>query len=68
MRRHCRADVVPDGSGPDALSRGFGVRSTTDRALAYWEIDTRGGKLIRQPLDVLNWRTTIRCHEPEMGE
>ncbi|WP_253706790.1 hypothetical protein [Bradyrhizobium sp. WD16] len=59
---------MPDGTGPDILSHGFGLRAVKNRNLAYWEIDMQNGKLIRQPLDVLNWRTTTRCHQPVIGE
>ncbi len=59
---------VPAGDGND-ISHGFGLRDVKARKLvAYWEIDIKNGKLVRQPLDVLGWTKTIRCNYPEMGE
>lgn len=37
--------TMPDGTGPDILSHGFGLRAVKNRNLAYWEIDMQNGKL-----------------------
>ena len=61
--------VPPDAGAVDPLSTGVGLRRAGQKApLAYWEVNLAAGQLIRQPLGVLGWTTTLRCQEPETGE
>jgi uncharacterized protein YecT (DUF1311 family) len=62
--------VVPAQDGSAApLSTGVGLRRPGQQApLAYWEVDVAHGRLIRQPLGVLDWSARLRCQEPEVGD
>lgn len=62
--------VVPSDDGSAApLSTGIGLRRPGQQApIAYWEVDVAHGRLIRQPLGVLDWSGRVRCQEPEVGD
>jgi uncharacterized protein len=63
----CR--VADQNAAAQSLSAGFGIRDEkTRKVVAYWEIDDKNGKLVRQPIEVLGWTKTMRCNHPEIGE
>jgi hypothetical protein len=62
-------NVPADDGSATPQSIGFGMRKTGHKIpVAYWEVDAKNGKLIRQPLAVLGWGQTIVCNYPESGE
>ncbi len=62
-------NVPADAGSATPQSMGFGMRKTGHKfPVAYWEVDAKSGKLIRQPLGVLGWSDKIVCNYPESGE
>jgi uncharacterized protein len=48
-------------------TRGFAIRQSSGKTIAYWAIDEKNRRLVREPIHVLG-EQDLRCQQPETGE